>query len=95
MLGMLKADGHLPWAHDLWVVSSGVVHGLVPEFYLSSATGTRVKGGPADPEMRYKLSGWLGSIYANITDSMLAILDPEKRPQFKAVVDWAASATGG
>ncbi len=95
MLGMLKANGHLPWAHDLWVVSSGVVHGLVPEFYLSSATGIRVKGGPADPETRYKLSGWLASIYANVTDGMLAIQDPGKRPQFKDVVDWATLATGG
>jgi hypothetical protein len=82
VLDMLKKKGHLPWAHDLWIVSSSVVHQLLPERYGSSETGTPLTGGPASPEARYKLADWVASVYANLIDAVLSILAPEQKGSF-------------
>jgi hypothetical protein len=86
VLAMLKKRGHLSWALDLWIVSSSVVHQLLPERYASNATGTALLGGPASNEDRYKLADWVATVYANLIDAVLSILAPEQKVAFAEMV---------
>lgn len=86
VLAMLKKRGHLTWALDLWIISSSVVHQLLPERYGSMATGIELVGGPASNENRYKLADWIASVYANITDAVLSILAPAQKQAFIEMV---------
>src|SRR5207249_11790051 len=83
---MLQKRVHVPWAHDLWVGSSAIAHVLVPDQYWSAATGTVVKGGPAEPQARIDLSMWSTRIYFNLIYCCLGALVPAKQPDLKAAV---------
>jgi hypothetical protein len=85
-LEMLKKRGHVPWAHDLWVASSAVAHGLMPDQYWSAATGTLIKGGPAEPQARIDLAMWATRIYFNLVYCCLGVLAPGKQPDLKKAV---------
>jgi hypothetical protein len=83
---MLKGQGHVPWAHDLWVGSSAIAHGLMPDQYWSAATGTMLKGGPAEPQSRIELSMWTTRIYFNAIYCCMGTLAPEKQVDLKKAV---------
>src|SRR5258708_27530 len=85
-LEMLKKRGHVPWAHDLWVGSSAVAHGLMPDQYWSAATGTLVKGGPAELQARIELSMWATRVYFNLVYCCLGALVPGKQADLKKAV---------
>jgi hypothetical protein len=92
-LRMLKARGHAAWAHDLWVGSSAVAHGLMPDQYWSAATGTMMKGGPAEPQARVELSMWTTRIYFNLIYCCMGALLPAKQGALKQAV--SALLAGG
>jgi len=89
MLALLKKQGRIPWAHDLWVAESGVAHGLIPDQYWSSVTGVTMKGGPAEPEARKLLAQWLVKTYFNFAYCCVGILRPAETKRFREMVSGA------
>jgi len=92
MLALLKRRRIIPWAYDLWVVSSSFVHGMLPDRYFTTGLGTPTMGGPADLTHRQKLTDWSVTVYANLFSSVLIMLAPEKLPNFNGTVQTLKAA---
>jgi hypothetical protein len=92
MLALLKRRRILPWAYDLWVVSSSFIHGMLPDRYFTTSTGTPIMGGPADLAHRQKLTEWSTTTYANLFSSALIMLAPGRLPNFNGMVQTLETA---